>query len=1014
MFKRILSSLTVVVIMLGIGTLLPEKYYSDIIKPIVSEAAGTAYASIADEKNKFPQGKYWNHKVNSNSELANNIWHTSNAFADTTTDKPCFTHNGNPPIGQIDCNAFNGGLQCCGFARKLYYDIYHEYSLGAPIGNKNTIKAGDVLQYFGGGASSDSGHWVFVTSRDGNDIYVGECNWGGNCIISWGRKLNLNNITINKVESAPFEAPQTSRPIGTPMTQGAGQTIQDGDYWIISALAHNYWVDIWGIELAGTGANVCMDINDDVSAVPLKTDVFTFKYMNDGFYKITLKGTNVCLDVLGEYLEAGTNVQLHTDNGSNAQRWSITPTDNGYRIQSKCNSLYLDVADNKVADQTNVIVWSGNDNLGQRYGLVPYSPGIGQTIKDGTYQLKTALDKKSFAKVNSPNTNVQLATSGDRFKISYNGDGTYTIKETSSNGVFDVFTPTSADCIKPYTVTVQKSNSGRMQKWMIKKNSDGTYTFISQLNGNCLDVYDGATSSGNDIRVYFPNTSNAQKWILCPTITISFNANGGTVSTTSKTVDYDSTYGYMPTPTKTGYTFDGWYTSATDGTKITADTKVSITSNQTLYAHWKTAGYTVTFDANNGAVSTKSKSVELGKKYGTLPTPTLNGYTFQGWYTDKSSGTKITEDTVVTIAAAHTLYAHWTPNFTVTLNPNNGTVNPTSIVVIKGDIYRNLPTPTRTGYTFEGWYTSATGGTKITSDTKVTITANQTLYAHWNANKLTVRYNINGGSLGFASIGFYKLDENEDIHYYFDSYVTDIYEYDSAVNYVFDNANISTVDIEREGYTFLGWSTSKSGGKIINQNDTVLTLYPDLAKQSGTVVLYAVWGINKLTIQFNGNGGTLESDGNYFLNDDGDIYSKNTDRIIAATLNYDSWDTTNGLYNASTFKLSKEGYTFLGWSTSKTGGTIYDQDDTTLKTQMLYPNLAKQSGTITMYAQWKAIGDCNADGEFTIADAVMLQKWILAVKGAELTDWRAADLNEDGVINTFDLVMMKRMLISQK
>ena len=58
-------------------------------------------------------------------------------------------------------------------------------------------------------------------------------------------------------------------------------------------------------------------------------------------------------------------------------------------------------------------------------------------------------------------------------------------------------------------------------------------------------------------------------------------------------------------------------------------------------------------------------------------------------------------------------------------------------------------------------------------------------------------------------------------------------------------------------------------------------------------------------------------------------------------------------------------------------------------------------------------GDVNTDGKFNITDVVMLQKWILAVKNTELTDWQAADLCEDGVINTFDLVMMKRMLINK-
>ena len=68
--------------------------------------------------------------------------------------------------------------------------------------------------------------------------------------------------------------------------------------------------------------------------------------------------------------------------------------------------------------------------------------------------------------------------------------------------------------------------------------------------------------------------------------TVTFNANGGSVSTTSKTVTNGSTYGDLPTPTRSGYGFDGWYTVASGGTKITSSTKVSLSANQTLYAHW--------------------------------------------------------------------------------------------------------------------------------------------------------------------------------------------------------------------------------------------------------------------------------------------------------------------------------------------------------------------------------------------------------------------------------------------
>ena len=69
-------------------------------------------------------------------------------------------------------------------------------------------------------------------------------------------------------------------------------------------------------------------------------------------------------------------------------------------------------------------------------------------------------------------------------------------------------------------------------------------------------------------------------------LTVTFNANGGTVSTPSKTVTSGETYGTLPTPTRNNYTFNGWFTSISGGTQITSDTTVDLTSDQTLYAQW--------------------------------------------------------------------------------------------------------------------------------------------------------------------------------------------------------------------------------------------------------------------------------------------------------------------------------------------------------------------------------------------------------------------------------------------
>lgn len=80
--------------------------------------------------------------------------------------------------------------------------------------------------------------------------------------------------------------------------------------------------------------------------------------------------------------------------------------------------------------------------------------------------------------------------------------------------------------------------------------------------------------------------------------TVTFNANGGTIDNASKTVTSGESYGTLPVPTRSGYTFDGWYTSANGGTKVTASTTANLTTDQTLYAHW-TQEREDTFSFNN-------------------------------------------------------------------------------------------------------------------------------------------------------------------------------------------------------------------------------------------------------------------------------------------------------------------------------------------------------------------------------------------------------------------------------
>lgn len=151
------------------------------------------------------------------------------------------------------------------------------------------------------------------------------------------------------------------------------------------------------------------------------------------------------------------------------------------------------------------------------------------------------------------------------------------------------------------------------------------------------------------------------------TKTVRFDANGGRVSPASTAVTIGKKYGPLPTPNRTGYDFDGWYTEKIGGKEVTETDVVGTNPPTTLYAHWTAKKCLVVFNANGGefitaggSVKTKQSTVTYGSKYNSMPKPTrTGGYNFDGWYTEPTGGTKVTSDTTVTTTKDHILYAHW-------------------------------------------------------------------------------------------------------------------------------------------------------------------------------------------------------------------------------------------------------------------------------------------------------------------------------------------------------------------
>lgn len=260
-------------------------------------------------------------------------------------------------------------------------------------------------------------------------------------------------------------------------------------------------------------------------------------------------------------------------------------------------------------------------------------------------------------------------------------------------------------------------------------------------------VYLGDASAADKTTVFYPykTSGNTIKTTIggsdANTNIVQITMDDATTVNRSETKSYDFVNNTSQAKDITKY-FGVW-TAANFGSRYSNQAKATCTV--TL------ASYLVTFDPNGGRVSPTSTAVTIGKKYGPLPTPNRYGYDFDGWYTEKTGGTKVTETTTVGKDPPTKLYAHWTAkNCLVALDANggkidtaSGQVNTKNYTATYGSKYNFLPTPTRTGgYKFVGWYTEETGGTEVTRDTTVTTTNPHILYAHWSLIPAGAPYNV--------------------------------------------------------------------------------------------------------------------------------------------------------------------------------------------------------------------------------------------------------------------------------
>lgn len=223
------------------------------------------------------------------------------------------------------------------------------------------------------------------------------------------------------------------------------------------------------------------------------------------------------------------------------------------------------------------------------------------------------------------------------------------------------------------------------------------------------------------------NITLKAKWSkVIKTFVVTFDSAGGSI-VASQIVDENKTVPKPSDPVKKGYTFTGWYL---DNKKFDFSTK--ITREITLVAHYQkdpvSSEYTVTFDSAGGS-SIASQSVVDGGTATKPKNPTKSGYTFIGWYYGNSVynfNTPVTSNI--------TLVAHYqnSQKFTVTFDSNGGS-SVSSQSVTSGDTASKPKNPTKSGYTFDGWYKN---GSLYNFNTPVT--SNITLTANWIENGVSI------------------------------------------------------------------------------------------------------------------------------------------------------------------------------------------------------------------------------------------------------------------------------------
>ena len=618
-----------------------------------------------------------------------------------------------------------------------YYSGYqHLSSINSSLSNGDQVNAGDVIGYSGASGSGSGYHLHFgiVLGASGKGLS------GLNTYELWSSS-NPWLTTPDQTQGRIVNNPAIGSQAGIPNSE-TGVLMHAGSVF--------YTFDKNQVSIGGERITYSTIVDG------------TYNFNNNGYY----------IDIWND--EQSTQSLRATDLSKAKFEFVKDSTNDYYKIicsDSTYNYVLNVWCTTTSTDGSSVTLYSTTDSKSQRWYLEEFGGGYRIHPADATWLSLTRVEGKLFVceTVDDGYGQIWNLENANKYTISFDPNGGYvspTSKTVTNGETYGTLPTPTRDYFDFYA-------------W---RTSDYTYitsSSVVNLTGN-QTLYALWVSKDYSVPCYL-DSNGYDKF------------NTMYVDADSKTL-----FGNDYLPTKKGYTFLGWSTS---NTATTPDYKIgdwyTYNGEKAFYAVWSPNEYTVYFDANGGNVTTTSKNVINGTTYGTLPTPTREGYDFVGWSTFETvGGVRITSDSPFNMGEDQTLYAQWQPHtIVITFNPNGGYVSPTSKTVTNGETYGELPSPTRPGHTFTGWHTSTDSeGEKVTLSSKVNLSENQTLYAKWSANAL--EYNANGGT---GTLPETQKANSE------------------------GKVTLSSVVPVKEGYVFKGWGIhSLAEMKVYSPGETVI------------------------------------------------------------------------------------------------------------------------------------------------------------------------------------------------